>query len=307
VKLSAYQFVYKGIDFDLPFRESIESLLGFCDEVVVGVEARSDDGTVEALELLKTLHGENLKLIVKEWNWDTPNPLGTFKNELRAECSGDWLFEVDSDEVFPENRGHVIKNFLALAPVRCFLVGVGLLPFFNGDHLKLSEPCRRPALSRREAELEHRSNDRLGCGYVLKGTSLAIKAERHLFRECQTAGEFKREMKRLDSVYLYHYSWYSLPRKWEMKNVRHYLELRLEGKLNSLADYKENKDHEWVGNFFGKPWHLDAEDYLGPVRVEMNDPNIVKFKVKHPKVMQEWLSRQRVYTFKRKRFLRLIG
>jgi len=77
VKLSAYQFVYKGIDFDLPFRESIESLLGFCDEVVVGVEARSDDGTVEALELLKTLHGENLKLIVKEWNWDTPNPLGT--------------------------------------------------------------------------------------------------------------------------------------------------------------------------------------------------------------------------------------
>ena len=91
-------------------RESINSLLGFCDEVVV-VDGGSNDGTWEQLRDWASSE-EKLKVyqVKRDWNdyrfavFD-----GQQKAVARSLCKGEWCWQMDIDEVVHENDYGKIK------------------------------------------------------------------------------------------------------------------------------------------------------------------------------------------------------
>ena len=119
--ISGYTTTYNCIDGQYPWEKCIESMLGFCDEVVV-LDAGSNDGTWEKLE---SMSKENSKLIVKQniIDWDHPrfayHSDGMQKALARSFCSSDFCWQMDSDEfVLPKDFDSIkmlVKRFPSLA------------------------------------------------------------------------------------------------------------------------------------------------------------------------------------------------
>src|SRR3990167_10420237 len=69
--ISGYTTTFNAVNMGYPFTESIKSLCGFCDEVVV-VDGCSTDGTYEELEALMKQYPQ---IQVYQNEWDTTEPL----------------------------------------------------------------------------------------------------------------------------------------------------------------------------------------------------------------------------------------
>jgi ADP-heptose:LPS heptosyltransferase/glycosyltransferase involved in cell wall biosynthesis len=104
-KISGYTTAYNLDGY--PFVESIKSMLGFCDEVVV-VDGMSDDGTYEILEDLAA-QDERVKLYQNPWDFDEPGMDGLQKAFARALCENEFLWQQDCDEVVHEDDYEKIK------------------------------------------------------------------------------------------------------------------------------------------------------------------------------------------------------
>jgi glycosyltransferase involved in cell wall biosynthesis len=95
-------FVHNALEFDYCIRESIASLCAVCDEVVA-LDASSTDGTLEAIQELKSLH-PNLR-IVHGANWEcAPNysRLAMLADLAKSNLKTDWHFMLQADEVIHE-------------------------------------------------------------------------------------------------------------------------------------------------------------------------------------------------------------
>lgn len=98
--LSGYTTTRNSVRQSYPFKESIESMLGFCDEVVV-VDACSDDGTWEILREMAARDGR-IKTSQLELDWsDARFGLydGMLKAEARRKCLGKFCWQQDTDEI----------------------------------------------------------------------------------------------------------------------------------------------------------------------------------------------------------------
>lgn len=101
--ISGYTYVRKPEEMEYPVRESIESHLEFCDEVVVVNASPEDEVTCALLRDLQTAHGEDrVKVGEVDVDWEAPNHGlydGQCKGIAREMCSGQWLVQFDIDEV----------------------------------------------------------------------------------------------------------------------------------------------------------------------------------------------------------------
>ena len=99
-KISGYVTVFNCELAEMPYLESIVSMLGFCDEVVV-LDGMSTDGTWENLK--ETFQG-NSKIVLERSKYDVSIPLmdGMQKQIARNMCSGQVLYQQDADEVVAE-------------------------------------------------------------------------------------------------------------------------------------------------------------------------------------------------------------
>lgn len=119
--LSGYATTYNCVDQEYPFEECISSMLGFCDEVVV-VDAGSTDETLARLGALQVKYGDGhttsysshnaafadmnphsrLQVFIVERDWNDPRSAlfdGMQKAEARQRCTGDFVWQMDVDEV----------------------------------------------------------------------------------------------------------------------------------------------------------------------------------------------------------------
>lgn len=111
MKISGYSYVRNGFQYDVPFLESILSVLPICDEFIA-VVGDSADGTREAIEALN-----NPKIKIIDTIWDDNLTKGGKIFALQSNIgldhtSGDWVFHIQADEVIHEKDLPKIVEFI---------------------------------------------------------------------------------------------------------------------------------------------------------------------------------------------------
>jgi len=121
-RLGGTQFVIDGIKYDYCFKESIESLKEFCDEIVV-IDAGSRDGTAE---VLKTLEDKKTKIIyLDREEWDSLHgwqKLNHYSNKAISELTTEWNFYQQADEVVHEKCHKAIREAADYGTAEAYLV-----------------------------------------------------------------------------------------------------------------------------------------------------------------------------------------
>ena len=114
--LSCFMVIRNGIDLGYPFIEAISSALPLCDEMLVS-DGTSTDGTYEAL--IKFFKNKNKVKIFRD-EWDNSSMKGSAirnaLNKVRNRCAGDYIFEVDANEIIPPEDYEFIKALPLIYP-----------------------------------------------------------------------------------------------------------------------------------------------------------------------------------------------
>lgn len=111
MRISGFSFARNAQKLFYPVAESIRSILPICDEFVIAIgRGDSDDATRELVEKI-----DDPKIRIIDTDWDDPGPEGTHvfahqTNIALRECSGDWCFYLQSDEVVHEKYLPIIKR-----------------------------------------------------------------------------------------------------------------------------------------------------------------------------------------------------
>lgn len=101
MKVSGFTFLRNGTILGYPYVESLRSLLAVCDEVVVAV-GNSDDDT---LEQVRAIGDPKLRIIETTWNEVMQDRGYTYAQQkmiAQFNCTGDWAFYLEGDEVIHE-------------------------------------------------------------------------------------------------------------------------------------------------------------------------------------------------------------
>ncbi len=109
MKVSAFTFIKNGQILGYPFLESIQSILSIVDEFVINVGESEDD----TLLLLQSLNSPKIRIIKSHWNdsmHDRGYVYGQQKMIAQFNCTGDWAFYIECDEVYHENELEQIKK-----------------------------------------------------------------------------------------------------------------------------------------------------------------------------------------------------
>ena len=107
--ISGFTFVRNGTILSYPYIESIKSLCSVCDEVVVAV-GNSDDDT---LEQIKNIDDPKIKIIETTWNEKMTDRGYTYAQQkmiAQFNCTGDWAFYLECDEIIHENDVSHIRS-----------------------------------------------------------------------------------------------------------------------------------------------------------------------------------------------------
>ena len=102
MKISAFTFIKDGQILGYPFIQSIESILPIVDEFVINVGESEDD----TLSLIESISSSKIRIIKSKWNDSMKNRgyvYGQQKMIAQFNCTGDWAFYIEADEIYHEN------------------------------------------------------------------------------------------------------------------------------------------------------------------------------------------------------------
>ena len=109
MKISAFTFIKNGQILGYPFVQSIKSILPIVDEFIVNVGESED----ETLEFIKSINNQKIRIIESSWNetmQDRGYVYGQQKMIAQFNCTGDWAFYIEGDEIYHEDDLDKIKN-----------------------------------------------------------------------------------------------------------------------------------------------------------------------------------------------------
>jgi len=109
MKISAFTFIKNGQILGYPFIQSIKSVLPIVDEFIVNI-GPSDD---ETESLILGIKSKKIKIINSSWTHNMTDKgfvYGQQKMIAQYNCTGDWLFYVEGDEVYHEKDLEQIKD-----------------------------------------------------------------------------------------------------------------------------------------------------------------------------------------------------
>ncbi|HNX01146.1 MAG TPA: hypothetical protein PLE74_04080 [Candidatus Cloacimonadota bacterium] len=110
MKISGFSFVRNGVKLYYPIVESIKSILPICNEFVIAIGKGDPDDSTR--ELVAAINDPKIRIIDTEWDekWFKRGMINSIQTDIAMkECSGDWLFYVQADEVVHEKYLPVIK------------------------------------------------------------------------------------------------------------------------------------------------------------------------------------------------------
>lgn len=177
-KISGYTTTMNCKNGGYPWVKSIESLLGFCDEVVV-VDGGSTDGTWETLESW-ALDEPRLKIKKEKRDWnDTRHAVfdGAQKALARSLCTGEFCWQQDADEVLEPQDFKKVKLLARNFPQLYDLVCLPVVEFWGSEKkIRIDVTPWKWRLSRNLSHITHgipaplRQYDEEGKLYALQGT-----------------------------------------------------------------------------------------------------------------------------------------
>ena len=329
--ISGYTQAYNVMKSAYPWRESITSLLGFCDEVVV-LDGGSDDGTYEEL---KKWAAEDTRLVVKQlkrdWN-DKRFALfnGQQKAAARTLCTKEWCWQVDIDEVIHEADYEKVKILLRQIPKPVKMLSLPVIEYWGGsEKVRVDINPWKWRLSRNDPHIthdvnvNHRRYDEEGYlfslgsdgddyvhtdSYQIIPDTNFYTPELHQVRMQAMGGDadslkayedyMNKVVDQLPGVH--HYSWFDLKRKvLSYKNFwsKHWASLY----NKTIEDVAENN------KFFNKPWSEVTNEEIDNIVIRMKEEmggwvfhdriNFekptpwMKIHKGHPIIMNEWLEK----------------
>lgn len=103
MKISGFTIVRNTIKYNYPVLESINSILPLCDEFVINV-GDSEDETLKLIQgLIKAIKRPKFKILQSTWDLSSGSTvLAQQTNLTLKECTGDWAFYLQADEVIHE-------------------------------------------------------------------------------------------------------------------------------------------------------------------------------------------------------------
>jgi hypothetical protein len=113
MKVSAFTFIKNGQILGYPFMQSIKSILPIVDEFIVNVGS-SEDNT---LDMIHSIKDKKIRVIESKWNdgmQDRGYVYGQQKMISQFNCTGDWAFYIEGDEVYHENDLDQIKKSMEI-------------------------------------------------------------------------------------------------------------------------------------------------------------------------------------------------
>jgi len=102
MKVSAFTFIKNGQLLGYPFIQSIKSVLPIVDEFIINVGLGEDS----TLDEIKNIHDPKIRIIQSHWNdnmKDRGFVYGQQKMIAQYNCTGDWAFYIEGDEIYHEN------------------------------------------------------------------------------------------------------------------------------------------------------------------------------------------------------------
>lgn len=101
MKVSGFTFLRNGTLLGYPYIESLKSLLMVCDEVVVAIGASQDD----TLDRVRAIGDPRLRIIETTWSEVMQHKGYVYAQQkmiAQFNCTGDWAFYLEGDEVLHE-------------------------------------------------------------------------------------------------------------------------------------------------------------------------------------------------------------
>lgn len=328
--ISGYTTTKNCVEQRYPFRETIKSMLGFCDEVIV-VDGGSDDGTWEQL-LEMAGDDERLRVYQFERDWEHKRFAvfdGAQKALARSLCTKEFCWQQDSDEIVHENDYEKVIDMVKQIPRHVPMVALPVIEYWGGkDKVRMDINPWKWRLSRNLPEITHgvpaelRRHDSQGdlyagegtdgCDYVrfdnytpipfanfftpdieqLRNQGLTDQIARQQFESW-----FNASIKSLPSVH--HFSWFNIRRKIE--TYKNYWSQHWQSMYNIVQD-----DIPENNMFFEKPWSLVRDEEMDALakklademggwifhsRVDFSKPTPhIKCEISPPAVMDEWIG-----------------
>lgn len=286
-EISGYTTTKNCISQEYPFELCIESMKAFCSEIVV-MDGGSTDGTLERLREMAE-KDPKIKVHICNVDWDAKRFAvedGLQKARARQKCTGDFLWQMDSDEeVNPATVDEIVK-ICRQFPKFVDIVSLPVIEYWGSkDKVRIDVNPWKWRLSRNKPHITHgipkelrlRDDDGQlysapgsdGCDYIHNETYERLPHasfytnDIHQVRIMAMQGhedamtKYEEWFKRLVNVMpsVKHYSWMDIERK--IKTYKNYWQQHWE----SLYDIKQ-EDTADNNMFFDKPWSEVSDEEI---------------------------------------------
>ena len=113
MKVSGFTFIKNGQILGYPFLESIRSILPIVDEFIINVGESEDD----TFAMVNSINDKKIRIIESKWNdqmKDRGYVYGQQKMIAQFNCTGDWAFYIEGDEIYHEKDLDQIKESMIM-------------------------------------------------------------------------------------------------------------------------------------------------------------------------------------------------